>query len=78
MKFGINFAKSKPPKDRPWYHVLVDGSCQHTSVAEQNIELNHEVVPIQHADLKDYFYDFGTDGYILKNKGHYLDYRSTQ
>jgi len=31
-------ARSKPPKDRPWYHVLVDGQSHQTYVAERNLE----------------------------------------
>ena len=28
-------ARSRPPKDRPWYHVLVDGETHSTYVAEE-------------------------------------------
>ena len=31
-------AKSRPPKDKPWYHVLVHGKNISTYVAEQNLE----------------------------------------
>ena len=31
-------AKSCPPKDRPWYHVLVHGNNSQTYVAERNLE----------------------------------------
>ena len=31
-------ARSRPPKDRPWYHVLVDGQEHVTYVAERHIE----------------------------------------
>ncbi len=39
-------AKSQPPKDRPWYHVLVDGAEHTTYVAERNLEpdLSEEAV----------------------------------
>jgi len=30
-------ARSHPPKDRPWYHVLVDNAVHQTYVAEQNL-----------------------------------------
>lgn len=30
-------AKSRPPRDRPWYHVLVDGSEATTYVAERHL-----------------------------------------
>ncbi len=31
-------ARSRPPRDQPWYHVLVDGSHHTTYVAERNLE----------------------------------------
>ena len=37
-----------PPKDEPWYHVLVDGSTQMTYVAERNLEADPDPGPIQH------------------------------
>ena len=36
-------APNKPAKERPWYHVLVDGETHTTYVAEENIELSLEV-----------------------------------
>jgi len=41
-------AKNRPPKDEPWYRVLVDGSNQETYVAERNLEMDEELVPISH------------------------------
>ncbi len=31
-------AKSRPPKDQPWYHVAVQGGRGFTYVAERNLE----------------------------------------
>jgi len=31
-------AKSRPPKNEPWYHVLVHQKGQQTYVAEQNLQ----------------------------------------
>jgi heat shock protein HspQ len=31
-------ARSRPPKDKPWYHVLVYQKGNQTYVAEQNLE----------------------------------------
>lgn len=33
-------AKSKPPKNEPWYHVLVHQKGHQTYVAEQNLQLD--------------------------------------
>ena len=41
-------ARSRPPKDRPWYHVLVDGAAHTTYVAERNLEPDAENKPIRH------------------------------
>lgn len=41
-------ARSRPPRDRPWYHVLVDGSEQVTYVAERNLEEDSSGAPIDH------------------------------
>lgn len=41
-------ARSRPPKDRPWYHVLVDGGTHTTYVAERNLEADEGRQPISH------------------------------
>lgn len=40
-------ARSRPPKDEPWYHVLVDNSHE-TYVAERNLQPSLDVGPISH------------------------------
>ena len=41
-------ARSRPPKDRPWYHVLVDGARHTTYVAERHLEPDPDGSPIRH------------------------------
>ncbi len=65
-----NVAKTKPPKDRPWYHVLVDGSEIHTYVAERNLELDPSGKPINHPDIGAYFSGLGDGAYITLQKGN--------
>ena len=36
-------ARSRPPKDQPWYHVLVHGARQATYVAERIREIFHNL-----------------------------------
>ena len=48
-------ARSRPPKDRPWYHVLVHGADHHTYVAERNLELDESGKPIVHPQLEAFF-----------------------
>jgi heat shock protein HspQ len=38
-----NVAKSRPPKDEPWYHVVIHQKGYQTYVAEQNLQLDPAV-----------------------------------
>ncbi|MFQ5328825.1 MAG: heat shock protein HspQ [Thermodesulfobacteriota bacterium] len=57
-------AKSRPPKDRPWYHVLVHGSEHSTYVAERNLEHDDSVEPINHPMLEQFFSKFVNGKYV--------------
>lgn len=48
-------ARSRPPKNRPWYHVLVHGAGHTTYVAEQNLEPSTSGQPIEHPLLDRHF-----------------------
>ena len=54
-------ARSRPPRDAPWYHVLVDGASHTTYVAERHLELDGEPGPIRHP-LLDHYFDRLVDG----------------
>lgn len=56
-------ARSRPPKDEPWYHVLVDGSDHTTYVAERNLEADELLQPITHPMLEHFFAAFEHDRY---------------
>jgi heat shock protein HspQ len=47
-------ARSKPPKDAPWYHVLVDGATHTTYVAERNLVADASGAPVDHPLIGDY------------------------
>lgn len=51
-------ARSRPPKDRPWYHVLVDGSDRVTYVAERNLAPDTVGDPVRHPLLSELFEAF--------------------
>ena len=51
-------ARSRPPRDEPWYHVLVHGSDHSTYVAERNLEPDATREPIQHPMLAHFFTHF--------------------
>lgn len=55
-------AKSRPPKDRPWYHVLVDEADSVTYVAERHLEHDSDDSPIEHPMLEDFLGERLDDG----------------
>ncbi len=48
-------ARSRPPKDAPWYHVLVDGGEHTTYVAERHLRLSKNRGQVEHPLLGRYF-----------------------
>lgn len=60
-------ARSRPPKDQPWYHVLVDGAAHMTYVTEQNLEPDLSGQPIAHPAL-DHFFDELRDGLYVRDR----------
>lgn len=59
-------AKSRPPKDSPWYRVLVHNSNHETYVAEQNLEDYKEAEPVNNPDIEAYFSSFEEGKYRLR------------
>ena len=60
-------AKSRPPKNKPWYHVLVNGAIHTTYVAEQNLERDPSGEPINHPMLGQFFSGFEAGRYVTSN-----------
>jgi heat shock protein HspQ len=48
-------ARSRPPKDQPWYHVLVHNGTHQTYVAERNLVPDASEEPIRHPALDQHF-----------------------
>ena len=63
-------AKSRPPKDRPWYHVLVDGAPQATYVAERHLAPASDFSQINHPWLGTYFDRFDGERYYAIERPH--------
>ena len=63
-------ARSRPPKDQPWYHVLVDGSELQTYVAERNLEPDEDGGPISHPEIARYFGMLNDGTYVPRTKGN--------
>ena len=57
-------ARSKPPKDRPWYHVLVHEAVHTTYVAERNLKRDIVGDPIDHPGVAHFFCEL-RDGFYI-------------
>ncbi len=57
-------ARSRPPKDEPWYHVLVHDAAHMTYVAQRNLEPDESTEPINHPALDHFFAEFGDGAYV--------------
>ncbi len=57
-------ARSQPPKDQPWYRVLVHDAMHETYVAERNLEADASGEPVRHPLIESCFHSF--------SNGHYL------
>ena len=61
-------ALSKPPKNKPWYHVLVDDATHTTYVAERNLEPSEDTQQIDHPFLGQFFGRYDGQRYFNKTK----------
>jgi len=61
-------AKSQPPKDQPWYHVLVHNAPHQTYVAQRNLNPDLSNDPINHPNIKEHFANFSDGKYKLGQK----------
>ena len=61
-------AKTKPPKDKPWYHVMVHDTSQTTYVAQQNLESTENLERISHPHVNYIFESFIKGKYQLFKK----------
>lgn len=56
-------AKSRPPRNEPWYHVLVHDAGSETYVAEQNLVADDTKEPVNHPLLDRFFVEFDGSSY---------------
>ena len=61
-------ARSRPPKSKPWYHVLVNGAVHTTYVAEQNLEDCETPERITHPFADEIFSEFDGQRYRLRRQ----------
>jgi heat shock protein HspQ len=63
-------ALSRPPKDRPWYRILVDDADHITYVAERHLEADKSCTPITHPGVNDFFDGFKDCAYQARRKNN--------
>lgn len=63
-------AKSRPPKDQPWYQVMVDGASNTTYVAERHLQASENFAQIDNPYLGEYFRVFDGRKYLPKQPVH--------
>ena len=57
-------ARSRPPRDQPWYHVLVDDTDSTTYVAERHLERDESGEAIRHPLLEAIFDSYHEGRYL--------------
>lgn len=57
-------ALSHPPKDQPWYHIMVDKGTHTTYVAERHLKQTTHLEQIEHPMLGSFFKEFINGCYI--------------
>lgn len=57
-------ASSRPPKNKPWYHVLVHRGEHMTYVAERNLEADDSEAAVDHPMLTHFFTRFKDGKYL--------------
>ena len=63
-------ARSNPPLDEPWYHVLVHNATHNTYVAERNLESDDSGESINHPLLASIFSTLENGAYVKRSKSN--------
>ena len=63
-------ARSRPPKDQPWYHVMVDGQMHTTYVAQRHLVASDDLSQIDHPALGETFGRFDGSRYLPSRTLH--------
>ncbi len=61
-------ALTRPPKDQPWYRVLVHNAVHETYVAERNLDADDSQEPVNHPGVTIAFDDFQDGRYVVHHK----------
>ena len=60
-------ARSRPPRDRPWYHVIVDGAAHTTYVADRHLDPDDSAKPIRSPLIEPVFDRFEDGRYVRRS-----------
>ena len=60
--------QTQPPRDQPWYHVLVDGSNTATYAAQTSLEEDDSLAPITHPLVDVFFTEFNGQAYVRNDR----------
>ena len=63
-------AQTRPPKNRPWYHVLVHNAVHETYVAERNLAADDSGEPVNHPLTDVYFEEFRDGAYVVRRRSN--------
>lgn len=63
-------ALTRPPKNKPWYRVLVHNAIHETYVAERNLEADDTNEPVNHPLVNDIFDAFENGYYITQRRNN--------
>ena len=61
-------ARSRPPRDKPWYRVLVHNAMHETYVAERNLEPDDSKDPVHHPMVDTFFSKFADGRYLTAGR----------
>ena len=57
-------ARSRPPRNKPWYHVLVHDATHRTYVAERHLAGDDDRGPVNHPEVEQFFAVFRDGRYV--------------
>ncbi len=63
-------ARTRPPKDQPWYRVLVDGGDHETYVAQRNLESDGSGGPVDHPLINRFFAGYREGVYVPRSRAN--------
>ena len=61
-------ALTRPPKNEPWYRVLVHNAFHETYVAERNLEPDVLNEPVNHPLINEFFDSFDSGRYLSQHR----------